>query len=80
MIPTSASGQPAVAMHVRDHDEVLRLHSVQVLTVTASGIARVVAFLDKALFAKFGLPAHLPHGRHVLIRRPALTGGRPAGR
>jgi len=30
---------------------------VQVLTVTATGIARIVAFTDPGLFTSFGLPA-----------------------
>ena len=29
---------------------------MQVLTVTATGVARLVIFLDPALFAAFGLP------------------------
>ncbi len=54
--PTRANGQPAVALYVRRHDGVYRPHSVQVLTVTATGIARIVAFIDGSLFATFGLP------------------------
>jgi hypothetical protein len=33
---------------------------VQVLTVAATGIVRIVAFTDPGLFASFGLPPH--HG------------------
>ena len=33
------------------------IHAIQVLTVTAAGIERVVAFLDPGLFGTFGLPA-----------------------
>jgi RNA polymerase sigma-70 factor (ECF subfamily) len=32
-------------------------HAIQVLSVTASGIARIVAFSDTSLFELFGLPA-----------------------
>ncbi len=33
-----------------------RAHAVQVLTVTRSGLARIVSFNDPSLFAPFGLP------------------------
>jgi RNA polymerase sigma-70 factor (ECF subfamily) len=60
MIPTAANGQPALAEYRCDHDGVHRAHAVQVLTLTASRVARVIAFLDPGLFAAFGLPAALP--------------------
>ncbi|MEU9017135.1 hypothetical protein [Actinomadura sp. NPDC048394] len=38
----------------------LHAHSIQVLTIEASLIARVTSFQDPALFATFGLPDALP--------------------
>ena len=58
LIPTTANGQPAAAMYMREGDEheAFQLH---VLDVTPGGVSHVVAFLDTSLFAKFGLPAKL---------------------
>jgi RNA polymerase sigma-70 factor (ECF subfamily) len=56
MVPTMANGQPAFAAYRRGNDGAYEAHAVQVLTVTATGIARLVVFLDPALFAAFGLP------------------------
>ena len=57
MVPTSANGQPAVAAYRRGHDGAHHAHAIQVLTVTAVGIAHVVTFLEPNLFAAFGLAA-----------------------
>jgi RNA polymerase sigma-70 factor (ECF subfamily) len=56
MVSTSVNGQPAFGSYGRDHDGVYRPHALQVLTVTATGIARIVAFLDADLFTACGLP------------------------
>jgi RNA polymerase sigma-70 factor (ECF subfamily) len=56
MVPTTANGQPALAVYEQDSDDGYHAHGVQVLTVTESGIARIVVFLDPGLFPKFGLP------------------------
>jgi RNA polymerase sigma-70 factor, ECF subfamily len=57
---TSANGQPAVATYVRDAKGVFRAHGVHVFTVVTDGadgaIARITAFLDPGLFARFGFP------------------------
>jgi RNA polymerase sigma-70 factor, ECF subfamily len=55
-IPTAANGQPAVAEYRRSADNVMRAHSIHVLTCGATGIARLVVFLDPGLFPAFGLP------------------------
>jgi RNA polymerase sigma-70 factor (ECF subfamily) len=55
MVPASVNGQPAFGSYARDHDGVYRAHALQVLTVTAEGVARIVAFLDADLFAPCGL-------------------------
>ncbi len=60
LLPTSgANGQPAAAAYLRDAGDVLRAHSIMVLTVTTTGISRIVAFRDPALIRLFGLPAEL---------------------
>ena len=56
MLPTRANGQPALAAYLRGDDGAHHAHSIQVFTVTRSGVSRLVAFLDPALFATFGLP------------------------
>ena len=58
LIPTTANGQPAAGLYMRDHDThvAFQLH---VLDVTPDGVSHVVAFLDTSLFEKFGLPASL---------------------
>jgi RNA polymerase sigma-70 factor (ECF subfamily) len=58
MVPTMANGQPAFAAYRRGHDGAYEAHALQVLTVTAAGVARLVIFLDPALFRAFGLPPH----------------------
>ncbi|WP_090359043.1 sigma-70 family RNA polymerase sigma factor [Mycolicibacterium fluoranthenivorans] len=59
-IPTTANGQPAAAMYMRnpqtDAHEAFQLH---VLDITPAGISHVVAFMEPRLFATFGLPARL---------------------
>jgi RNA polymerase sigma-70 factor (ECF subfamily) len=56
MIPVAANGQPALAAYLRDHDGGYRAHSICVLTIAASRVARVTSFNDPGLFAAFGLP------------------------
>src|SRR5262249_4066821 len=57
LIPTGANGQPAVAEYRRTADQVMRAHSIHVITVGTTGIAALTVFLDPALFAAFGLPS-----------------------
>ncbi len=56
MVPTMANGQPAFAAYRRGPDGAYEAHALQVLTVTPTGVARLVIFLDPALFRAFGLP------------------------
>jgi RNA polymerase sigma-70 factor (ECF subfamily) len=65
MLATAANALPAFAVYMTGHDGRHHAHSVHVLTVTAAGIAGVVAFLDPSLFAYFGLP----------LIHPSATGG-----
>ncbi len=60
MIPAMANGQPAFAGYLRGRDGVHRAHGIQVLTIAASRVARVVSFNDPGLVAAFGLPQALP--------------------
>jgi RNA polymerase sigma-70 factor (ECF subfamily) len=55
MLPIAANGQPAVAAYVRGQDGAYHVHTLQVFTVTGSGISRNVVFQDTSLFARFGL-------------------------
>jgi RNA polymerase sigma-70 factor (ECF subfamily) len=56
MIPTSANGQPTVVAYLRRSDGVHHAFGAAVLTLTATGIARIVVFSDPGLVARFGLP------------------------
>ena len=69
MVPTAANGQPAFAAYLRGHDGVHRAHAVQVLTVSAPGIARVVSFNQPELLAMFGMAQTLPSGTSAAGQR-----------
>lgn len=56
MVPVGANGQPALAAYVRARDGEYCLHTLQIFTVTRSGISRNTIFQDQDLFASFGLP------------------------
>jgi RNA polymerase sigma-70 factor (ECF subfamily) len=59
-VQTTANGQPAAALYMLNREtgkhEAFQLH---VLDIKPEGVSHVVAFLDTALFEKFGLPAAL---------------------
>jgi len=63
MIPTQANGQPALAAYCPDDARALRLHTLQVLTVTRAGIAHNVVFQDPQVFGAFQLATVLEPGR-----------------
>jgi RNA polymerase sigma-70 factor, ECF subfamily len=56
MVPVTANGQPAFAVYQREPDGVFHAHEVLVPTLTATGVARIVVFLDPGLVTAFGLP------------------------
>jgi len=56
LVPVMANGQPAFAVYRRGSGGAYLAHALQVLTVAATGIARIVAFTDPGLFTLFGLP------------------------
>ena len=59
LLPTSANGQPAFAVYMRDADGVHRAFQIQLLTVTDNAVSHVAAYFDLRLFATFGLPQQL---------------------
>jgi RNA polymerase sigma-70 factor (ECF subfamily) len=63
MIPAEANGQPALAAYCPDDAGALRLHTLQVLTVTSRGIAHNVVFQDLRVFETFQLAKFLEPGR-----------------
>jgi RNA polymerase sigma-70 factor (ECF subfamily) len=76
MVPTAANGQPAMAIYRRGDDGRRHAHGVQVLTLSASGVRGIVAFLDPGLFTAFGLPPELP-GVRTGGTADSATGPRP---
>src|SRR5262245_45496861 len=56
MVPVMANGQVAFAAYLRQPSGAYRGHALVVPTVTRTGIARIVIFLDPGLFSAFGLP------------------------
>jgi RNA polymerase sigma-70 factor (ECF subfamily) len=56
LVPVLTNTQPAFAVYRREADGAFHAHALQVPTVTATGIARIVVFTDPALFGSFGLP------------------------
>ena len=51
-----ASPPPSLLPASPPRDGVYHAHAVHVLSLSPTGIARIVVFLDPALFAGFGLP------------------------
>jgi len=56
MVPVAANGQPALAAYQRHWEDRYRADAIIIPTITATGIARLVTFLDPGLFRLFGLP------------------------
>ena len=56
LVPVMANGQPAFAVYQREPGEAYYAYAVTVPTVTTTGIARIVTFLNPGLFGSFGLP------------------------
>jgi RNA polymerase sigma-70 factor, ECF subfamily len=57
MVPVAANGQPAFAAYQLGRDGAFHAHAITVPTLTPSGIARIVTFLDPGLLQLFGLPS-----------------------
>jgi RNA polymerase sigma-70 factor (ECF subfamily) len=60
MVATSANGQPAFGLYMRQQDGTFEPFHLQVLTIEGDQVSHVAAFFDGALFETFGLPASLP--------------------
>jgi RNA polymerase sigma-70 factor (ECF subfamily) len=56
LVPTSANGQPAFGVYMRDERGVHRAFQLQQLTLSEAGVSHVTVFFDLSLFASFGLP------------------------
>ena len=56
LVPVMANGQSAFAVYQREPGGGHHAHAVLVLTVTKTGIARIVSFQSPGLFGSFGLP------------------------
>jgi RNA polymerase sigma-70 factor (ECF subfamily) len=65
MVATSANGQPAFGLYMRQPDGTFAPFQLQVLTVARGRVRRVAAFFEPALFETFGLPAALPADHRV---------------
>jgi RNA polymerase sigma-70 factor, ECF subfamily len=63
MLPAQANGQPALVAYSPGDAGVLRLHTLQVLTVTSAGVARNAVFADPRVFEAFQLAQVLEPGR-----------------
>jgi RNA polymerase sigma-70 factor, ECF subfamily len=75
LLPVMANGQPAFAVYQREPAGAYHAHAVLAPTVTATGIARIVAFQDPGLFRSFGLPGEYGAAAAGLApaRDPAAT-------
>jgi RNA polymerase sigma-70 factor, ECF subfamily len=60
LTPVQANGQPSFAAYQRGDNGGYYAHAIQVLTVRAGGISRIVSFNDGGLLPAFGLPARWP--------------------
>ena len=56
LVPVTANEQPAFAAYQREPGGGYHAHAVLVLTITRTGIARIVSFQNPGLFGSFGLP------------------------
>jgi len=56
LVPILANGERAFAVYQREPGGAYHAHAMLVPTLTAAGIARIVAFQDTGLFGLFGLP------------------------
>ena len=62
LVPATANGQAAFAVYRRSEEGAYRAHALQLVTLTTTGIARIVAFSGASWFSSFGLPSEFPAG------------------
>jgi RNA polymerase sigma-70 factor, ECF subfamily len=60
LVPVSANGEPAFATYRRGEDGAYHAFEIQVLSLAATGIARITVFFLPELFDRFGLPESMP--------------------
>jgi RNA polymerase sigma-70 factor (ECF subfamily) len=60
MLETTANGQPAFGLYMRQPDGTFTPFHLQVLTIEEGKVTHVAAFFETGLFETFGLPAVLP--------------------
>jgi RNA polymerase sigma-70 factor (ECF subfamily) len=76
LLPAVANGQPAFGLYMIDADGVHRPFQLQVLDITADGVAHVVAFFSDTLeddFARLGLPAVPPATVAPRVAQPEMA-------
>ncbi len=56
LVPTSANGQPAFAVYMKDDEGAHRAFQLHVLETSRARVTHVVSFFDVSLFTAFGLP------------------------
>ncbi len=76
MLRTTANGQPAVGAYCRGDQDRYEAHTLQVFSLTSSGISRNVVFQDSHLFELFDLPLALDTAS-VSSTRPAQAPSGP---
>ncbi|MFL6116275.1 MAG: sigma-70 family RNA polymerase sigma factor [Catenulispora sp.] len=59
-LPVGVNGRPGFAAYLRAADGSWHAHCIHTVTPTRTGISRIDAFLDPALFPVFGMPMNLP--------------------
>jgi len=62
LVPVTANGERAFAVYRREPAGMYRAHAVLAVTVTTTGITRIIAFQDTGLFKSFGLPGEYRAG------------------
>ncbi len=62
MLPTTANGQPAYGLYMRQPDGGFEPFQLQVLELDGQRVRKCTAFFDTSLFATFGLPMRLEPG------------------
>ncbi|HEX9031980.1 MAG TPA: sigma-70 family RNA polymerase sigma factor [Streptosporangiaceae bacterium] len=72
LVPVTANAQPAFAVYQREPGGQYHGHAVLVLTVTGTGIARIVSFQDPGLLGSFGLPQEYRAAGPVPAQGPAV--------
>jgi RNA polymerase sigma-70 factor (ECF subfamily) len=68
LVPIAANGQSALACYARTGHGPFLPHAIQVLTIKAGKVARIVSFNDARLFGPFGL-SDQPAGTAILTGR-----------